>query len=253
MLKKAMSVLLALVMLLTLVPFGFAAEAPDVSCRVSSTSSGVRLVFFCGPVTNLTNAIFRIEYDTEALEFVKASESKTVIDGDEYTNFQGVWAFGERIDATGTAVGFVSAYGVTKKSSTAMFEVELKFKSAECESADVKVLVSEFATNDGNSDNDIASSDEAIVLLSKTVTPPGDFLYGDVNGDGALTPSDVVQLRRYFANYDSDSETSTIEVSLGADVNGDGSLTPSDVVLLRRYFANYDSETGTSTIQLGPQ
>lgn len=78
-------------------------------------------------------------------------------------------------------------------------------------------------------------------------------LYGDVNGDGKLTPSDVVQLRRYFANYDSDTETSTIEVSAGADVNGDGTLTPSDVVLLRRYFANYNSETGTSTIELGPQ
>lgn len=77
-------------------------------------------------------------------------------------------------------------------------------------------------------------------------------LYGDVNGDGNLTPSDVVLLRRYFANYDSSSGTSTITVSSGADVNGDGKLTPSDVVLLRRYFANYDSDTGNSTIVLGP-
>lgn len=248
-----MSVLLALVMLLTLVPFGFAAEAPDVSCRVSSTATGIRLVFFCGPVTNLTNAVFRIEYDTELLEFVKGSESKTVIDGDEYSNFQGVWAFGERMDETGTAVGFISAYGVTKKSSTAMFEVELKFRFAECEGADVKVLVSEFATNDGNSENDISSSEDVICVLEKHITPPGDFIYGDVNGDGNLTPSDVVLLRRYFANYDSETGTSTIDVAPGADVNGDTYLTPSDVVLLRRYFANYDSETGTSTIPLGPQ
>ncbi len=77
------------------------------------------------------------------------------------------------------------------------------------------------------------------------------ILFGDVNGDGALTPSDVVLLRRYFANYDSETGTSTIEVFPGADANADGNLSPSDVVLLRRYFANYDSETGTSTIVLG--
>lgn len=78
-----------------------------------------------------------------------------------------------------------------------------------------------------------------------------DILYGDVNGDGVLSPSDVVLLRRYFANYSSESETSTITVFPGADVNGDGELSPSDVVLLRRYFANYNSETGESTIVLG--
>lgn len=81
----------------------------------------------------------------------------------------------------------------------------------------------------------------------------GDYfiLYGDVNGDGEVTPSDVVLLRRYFANYDSETNTSTITVAIGADVNGDGALTPSDVVLLRRYFANYDSDTDTSSIVLG--
>lgn len=78
-------------------------------------------------------------------------------------------------------------------------------------------------------------------------------LFGDVNGDGMLTPSDVVLLRRYFANYDSVTGTSATTVFPGADANGDGEITPVDVVLLRRYFANYNSETDTSTVVLGPQ
>ncbi len=95
-------------------------------------------------------------------------------------------------------------------------------------------------------------------LVLKTATL-GEFLLsnerfftvrGDVNGDGILTPSDVVLLRRYFANFDSETETSAISIFPGADVNGDGKLTPSDVVLLRRYFANFDSETGESSIEL---
>ena len=42
-------------------------------------------------------------------------------------------------------------------------------------------------------------------------------------------------------------------VFLYGDANGDGVITSKDITLLRRYLANYDEATGTSTIVLGPQ
>ena len=76
--------------------------------------------------------------------------------------------------------------------------------------------------------------------------------YGDVNGDGEITSKDVTSLRRYLANFDYDTNTSTVEVTAGADCNGDGDITSKDVTILRRYLANFDYDTGTSTIVLGP-
>ena len=78
------------------------------------------------------------------------------------------------------------------------------------------------------------------------------ILWGDANGDGEITTKDVVLLRRFLANFDDETGTSTVEIAIGADVNGDGEITTKDVVLLRRYLANYDDETGTSTVVLGP-
>ncbi len=80
-----------------------------------------------------------------------------------------------------------------------------------------------------------------------------DFVYGDANGDAKIDMKDVVLLRKYMANYDYDTETSTESVGLGADANGDGKIDMKDVVLLRKYMANYDYDTGSSSVVLGPQ
>lgn len=77
--------------------------------------------------------------------------------------------------------------------------------------------------------------------------------YGDVNADGEINGRDVIQLRKYMANFDYDTGLSTVEVSAGADVNGDGEINGRDVILLRKYMANYDYDTGESTVILGPQ
>jgi len=80
-----------------------------------------------------------------------------------------------------------------------------------------------------------------------------DFIYGDVNGDGAVSSADVLMLRKYMANYNYDTGTSSITVHSGADANGDGDVTSADVLILRKYMANYDYETGVSSIVLGPK
>ena len=78
-------------------------------------------------------------------------------------------------------------------------------------------------------------------------------MYGDANGDGEVTIKDLVLLRKFVANYDDSTGTSTVAVESGADANGDGVITIKDLVLLRKYVANYDDSTGTSTVVLGPQ
>ena len=77
--------------------------------------------------------------------------------------------------------------------------------------------------------------------------------YGDATGDGVIDGLDVIRLKKYLANYNYDTGTSTIEISDGADATGDGVIDGLDVIRLKKYLANYNYDTGTSTIPLGTQ
>ena len=77
--------------------------------------------------------------------------------------------------------------------------------------------------------------------------------YGDVNGDGKITAVDLSLLCVYIANYDYDTNTSTVSVQAGADVNGDGNISAVDLSMLCVYIANYDYDSNKSTIVLGPK
>ena len=99
--------------------------------------------------------------------------------------------------------------------------------------------------------DDWAQYKDIIVPIGGTVTP--EIMYGDVNGDGEIGASDVLMLRKYMANYNYTTETSTVEVEAGADVDGDGKIGASDVLMLRKYMANYNYETGSSPVVLGPK
>ena len=77
--------------------------------------------------------------------------------------------------------------------------------------------------------------------------------YGDVDGNGEINATDVLILRKYMANYDYDTNTSTVEVAAGADADGNGKADATDVLLLRKYMANYNFDTGSSSVVLGPQ
>lgn len=64
---------------------------------------------------------------------------------------------------------------------------------------------------------------------------------GDVNGDGKINAKDIVLLKKYIANYDYDTGTSTVSVdTVGADMNGDGKINAADIVMLKKYIANYE-------------
>lgn len=77
--------------------------------------------------------------------------------------------------------------------------------------------------------------------------------YGDASGDSVIDSRDLVLIRKFMANFDYDTNTSTVEVAGGADTNGDGGIDARDLVLLRQYFANYDYDSGSSSVVLGPQ
>ncbi len=79
------------------------------------------------------------------------------------------------------------------------------------------------------------------------------FVYGDANGDGTIDGRDVIRINNYLANYDYDTEASSVEIFEGADANGDGTIDGRDVIRLRNYLANYDYDTDSSTVVLGPQ
>ncbi len=76
------------------------------------------------------------------------------------------------------------------------------------------------------------------------------FIYGDANGDHVIDSKDIIMIKKYIANYDNQTGTSTVEVDSGADVNGDGKIDSKDVILLKKYIANLDS-SDNSTIILG--
>ena len=85
-----------------------------------------------------------------------------------------------------------------------------------------------------------------------TVSAAAAINYGDANGDGVISIKDVTLLRRYIANFDDVTGTSTESVEAGADANGDGEISNKDIILIRKYIANFDDSTGTSTVVLGP-
>ena len=101
---------------------------------------------------------------------------------------------------------------------------------------------------------DTYKSNESFAPYKDIIFPiESDIRYGDANGDGEVGAADVLLLRKYMANYDYETEISSVTVSKGADANGDGAVTASDVLLMRKYMANYDYDTGTSSIVLGPK
>lgn len=81
------------------------------------------------------------------------------------------------------------------------------------------------------------------------------FNFGKVNDDGSteVNIGDIVTLRKYIADYDYETGTSSVTVAAGADANYDGSINTHDLILLRQYLANYNYDTGESTVVLGPQ
>lgn len=163
------------------------------------------------------------DYDKSALELVNYTNGSIIADLDVDTNI--VWSAAEDATADGTLITLT--FKALKEGD---YSVNMIFR----ESYDA-----ELAEVGANIENDSVS------VIS--------FIYGDADGDRAISGKDIVKLRRYIAAYDYDTGTSTVSVAPGADANGDGVIKGNDIVLLRRYIAGFDYDTGTSNVVLGPQ
>ena len=73
-----------------------------------------------------------------------------------------------------------------------------------------------------------------------------DFIFGDVNGDGAVTAADVGLLRAYLAGFPVDINRAA------ADVNRDGVISAADVGLIRAYLAGFPVVLGEAAATPSP-
>lgn len=87
---------------------------------------------------------------------------------------------------------------------------------------------------------DIINSDEETLVFA-TVNGEVEiieFIYGDVNNDGAINKLDSLRLKKYLANLD-------VEIHpLAADVNADGTVNKLDSLRLKKFLANLDVTLG---------
>lgn len=221
--KRFLSVILALVMTASFIPFAFAANTSPVYCEITENSSGNIVVTYYGnAVTKLTNAVFLVEFNKSVFKLVSARAATTEIDGDQYTNFPGIWATGMKNDGSGATAGFISGNGATKKGTVAICTFELKLLNKNSPNDEIRVYLNEFVTDDGNTANDVTSP---VLLMSKRFNK---VLPGDLNGDGALDVLDAEYFEQYLSGH---VEFTPDELAL-ADMNGDGKINYRDYYLL---------------------
>ena len=239
--KHLISIILMLAALLSLV--GFSASASDgVTLTVSEVTAApgaeVEVPILLSNNTGLAGLKVSVAYDSVltliGVEFNSAiSEMMTA--PQPYTNPQPIAMISPLEDTTANGV-FAT----------------LTFKVSETAEAGYKASVSITYEPDDIFDGTFTNVPLTVINGSVSDDAPA-IVYGDVNGDGNVNGRDVLLLRKYMANYDYDTETSTVEVHAGADVNGDGTINGRDVLLLRKYMANYDYDTGSSSVVLGPR
>ena len=167
---------------------------------------------------------FSLDYDTSVLTLVKAENGAIISDMDHGLNL--LWSASDDSSATGELV-------------TLVFEV-----SPYAQVGDYTVdIVSRECFNARGEDVGVIFKGSSVTLL--------DYKNGDANGDGMVNGKDIMILRKYFANYDDTTQSSSVKLYYGADANGDGETDGRDLILLRQYMANYNDETGRSDVQLG--
>ena len=75
------------------------------------------------------------------------------------------------------------------------------------------------------------------MLLSFGAFAEGEFAQGDVDGNGSVDQADVERLMNYFAEYNYDTGTSTVEIPGNANMDNNPNITLVDLVLLREFVA----------------
>lgn len=110
----------------------------------------------------------------------------------------------------------------------------LEFAAVENGTYTVKVAKAHFAPIEV----EITVNDTAVTLESIDL-----YMWGDVNGDGAVTAADAQEIQRYAAELSSviSADSNSDYCKICADVNDDGALTAADAQEIQRYAAELSS------------
>ena len=225
--KKILSLLLAIVLVVTIVPSGMVSALITVdftdptiyidsknALRGSTVDVNVNLANNPG----IAGARIQISYDPKlTLTDVTSGETFDALDYTAPPAYKSPCLFNWDSE---TAV--VAADGTL---------LTLTFEVSPTVQANEKLAVNVAYTYGDIYDGDLESLE--FDMVSGYVTAI-DYISGDVNSDGVINTKDVTLIRRFNAGYD----VTILEAA--ADVNNDGTVNGKDVTLIRRYLAGYD-------------
>jgi uncharacterized repeat protein (TIGR02543 family) len=203
-------------------------SSAQITVDSAKTTAG-QTVQLCVKLKNnpgIAGLVFSLDYDKNALTLTNTSNGSLFDSFTPGKNF--MWDSANNVTADGTLATFT--FNVNENAEKGDYSISVTVRSCVNE----------------------AGEDVTLNVVGGKISVI-DFKYGDANGDGNINMKDVVLLRQYIANYDYDTNTSSVTVNPGADANGDSKIDMKDVVILRQYIANYDYDTDTSTVVLGPQ
>lgn len=222
--KKLISLLIAIVLIITSVPFGaistFAAETDKAIVTIDSvskkTGSTVDVNVNIKNNPGIFGATITLIYD-EGLTLIRATS------GDA---FEGLY-FSKSKNLSSPCKFYWDTSDLLPEDIKDGVILTLSFKIAD------DATPGEKAVNISYDEGDIIDSDFNPIdldIINGTVNVTN-YIPGDTNNDGIINPIDVVLLRRYITGgFDSNINENA------ADVNADGRINTTDIVLIRRYI-----------------
>ncbi len=232
--KKVLSVILSLVLLLVFIPVGASAQtAPTVTVvKVRGTpGSTVDVKISIENNPGIMAMSFCVTYDRDVFEYVGYTEGYL-------TNYN------IKDHSDKGYVSFVNIETEDKADNGTMLTLSFKIKTTAAEGEYVITLANGNPTEYANSlHNSFANSKEQYIVPevnsgSITVSDAPVVAYGDVNGDGNINNRDYALLMQYINKWNVEI------IEYAADVNADGAINNRDYALLMQFINKWDVKLG---------
>ena len=190
--------------------------APSVSARLSiegksvSSGSDVTVPVKLEENPGLIGFNLHIDYDRNKLELVDIKPAAAFSDLMSNSNDP-------------IRVLWVSGAGEAVKGNVTVFEMAFRAKSGATGQAQIRITAVE-------AESDVGSVTLGDAVGTISIVEPARVNRGDVNGDGKISLSDAVMLKRYLVGVD-------VKIDMtNSDVNGDGKVSLADIVMLQKHL-----------------
>ena len=223
--KKILTFLLAVVMVVTAIPFGTLHVSAEDDGNEKLTFTVVSGTAIVGKTVNVDVVVSNNTGFAGATLEVGYNSSVMTLKGYEVSSWEPTSNFDEDPTKNPVAFSWVRTKNYTANTTFLSLTFEIKNNARE---GDYSItLASEFGVFDQNQ----KAVDFALVggkISVKTYIP------GDTTGDSIVNAADAVLLAQYLAKWD-------IDINLDpCDCNGDGTVNAADAVLLAQYLAKWD-------------